>query len=139
MRTEQINVSLTPELAKFLKHKVKSGLYNSVSEAVRELVREQKLRDAKRRKVQKSLEKGLAAGRLGVLPNQETVARKLADFDDEDEETVAAVREGFAEIERGEGIEISSEDELKQFFKHLRTQARRELAVDSRNGRKAGG
>lgn len=139
MRTEQINVSLTPELAKFLKDKVKSGLYNSVSEAVRELVREQKLRDARRRKVQKSLQEGLAAGRLGVLPNPETVARTLADFEEEDEETIAAVREGFTEIERGEGIEISNEDELKQFFKNLRTQARREFAAECRDGRKAGG
>ena len=116
----------------------RSQPYNSVSEAVRELVREQKLRDARMRKVQNSRE-GLAAGRLGGIPNQETVARTLADFEEEDEETIAAVREGFTEIERREGIEISNEDELKQFFKNLRTQAWGELAAERRTGRKAGG
>ena len=65
--------------------------------------------------------------------------RELADFEEEDQETIDAVREGFAEIERGDGIEIGSEDQLKQFFKNLRAEAQRELAAEHRSGRKAGG
>lgn len=34
-----MNVSLTPELEKFVENKVKSGLYNSASEVVRESLR----------------------------------------------------------------------------------------------------
>jgi antitoxin ParD1/3/4 len=34
-----MNVSLTPELEKFVEEKVKSGLYNSASEVVRESLR----------------------------------------------------------------------------------------------------
>lgn len=34
-----MNVSLTPELEKFVEDKVKSGLYNSASEVVRESLR----------------------------------------------------------------------------------------------------
>jgi antitoxin ParD1/3/4 len=34
-----MNVSLTPELEKFVNEKVKSGLYNSASEVVRESLR----------------------------------------------------------------------------------------------------
>ena len=45
MRTEQINVSLTPELARFVKAKIKTGMYNNVSEFMRELVRERQERE----------------------------------------------------------------------------------------------
>ena len=34
-----MNVSLTPELEKFVSHKVKAGRYNSASEVVREALR----------------------------------------------------------------------------------------------------
>lgn len=34
-----MNVSLTPELEKFLQEKVSSGMYNSVSEVIRESLR----------------------------------------------------------------------------------------------------
>ncbi|HBH28173.1 MAG: type II toxin-antitoxin system ParD family antitoxin [Desulfofustis sp. PB-SRB1] len=40
-----MNVSLTPELDKLVKMKVKSGLYNSASEVVREALRLLKSRD----------------------------------------------------------------------------------------------
>lgn len=40
-----MNISLTPELDKLVKNKVKSGLYNSASEVVREALRLLRLRD----------------------------------------------------------------------------------------------
>ncbi len=39
------NVSLTPELEKFAKSKVEEGLYNSVSEVMRDALRRMKIHD----------------------------------------------------------------------------------------------
>ena len=41
-----MNVSLTPQLEDFVKHKVAKGMYHSVSEVVREALRMQEERDA---------------------------------------------------------------------------------------------
>jgi len=43
-----MNVSLTPELAKFVEQKVKSGLYHTASEVIREGLRLLEERDALR-------------------------------------------------------------------------------------------
>jgi antitoxin ParD1/3/4 len=43
-----MNVSLTPELAKFVEQKVKSGLYHTASEVIRESLRLLEERDALR-------------------------------------------------------------------------------------------
>lgn len=75
-----MNVSLTPELDTFVEGKVKSGLYHSASEVIREGLRLLKERDA------------LQEIRVEELRKQ--------------------VREGFAQIERGECLEFSSTEEI---------------------------
>ena len=77
-----MNVSLTPELEEYVAAKVKSGLYNSASEVVREglrLVHEQdQLREIK----------------IGALRKE--------------------IQKGIDSLDRGEGIEYSSAEELAE-------------------------
>jgi antitoxin ParD1/3/4 len=53
-----MNVSLTPELEKFVDGKVESGLYNNASEVVREGLRLLKEADEFRQKVREQIERG---------------------------------------------------------------------------------
>jgi antitoxin ParD1/3/4 len=75
-----MNISLTPELDSFVEGKVKSGLYHSASEVIREGLRLLKERDALQEIRQEELRK--------------------------------QVREGFAQIERGDCLEFSSAEEI---------------------------
>ena len=66
-----MNVSLTPELEHIVDQKVKSGLYNSASEVVREglrlLQQRDEMRDAKLHALRAEIQKGiddLEAGRI---------------------------------------------------------------------------
>jgi antitoxin ParD1/3/4 len=58
-----MNVSLTPELERFIKEKVASGLYNSASEVVREALR---LLDDRDRLYQMRLEELREEIRIGI-------------------------------------------------------------------------
>ncbi len=113
MRTEQINVSLTPELVRFVKAKIKTGMYNNVSEFMRELVRDRQERESIRSEVQNQLVKGLAAGTINTL---QAAGSTISSFGIEDDFTMDAVREGLLQIERGEGIEVRGEAELSNLF-----------------------
>jgi putative addiction module CopG family antidote len=53
-----MNVSLTPELEKFVDGKVESGLYNNASEVVREGLRLLQERDENRLKWREQIERG---------------------------------------------------------------------------------
>ena len=75
-RTQLMNVSLTPQLAEFVRGAVKSGLYNNASEVMREALRGMKLekdRQARRR-----------------LPPEDT------------EETARRIKASLASVRRGE-------------------------------------
>lgn len=74
-----MNVSLTPELERIVSFKVKSGLYNSASEVVREglrlLQQRDQMREMKLEALRKEIQKGiddLEAGR--VRPGGEVMA-----------------------------------------------------------------
>ena len=58
-----MNVSLTPELEELVAQKVKSGLYNSASEVVREglrlIVEQDRLREIKLEELRKDIQVGL--------------------------------------------------------------------------------
>lgn len=64
-----MNVSLTPELEKLVNKKVKSGLYNSASEVVREALRllqeQDQLREIRRAELRKEVMKGVEQVRKG--------------------------------------------------------------------------
>ena len=73
-----MNISLTPELEKFVKDKVESGRYHSASEVIREglrLLEEQELvREVKLTALREEIQKGLASGQS--IPG-ETVFQEL--------------------------------------------------------------
>lgn len=64
-----MNVSLTPELEKFIENKVKSGRYHTASEVVREslrlMEREDQLLEFKRNELRREIEKGVEQIRNG--------------------------------------------------------------------------
>ena len=60
-----MNVSLTPELEKFVDNKVESGLYNNASEVVREGLRLLKEHDELRKKYAAQIERGWQQAQRG--------------------------------------------------------------------------
>ena len=70
-----MNVSLTPELEKFVEGKVESGLYNNASEVVREGLRLLKEHDEIRLKWREQIERWLQA-QAGLVVDGEEVFRK---------------------------------------------------------------
>jgi antitoxin ParD1/3/4 len=60
-----MNVSLTPELEKFVDDKVESGLYNNASEVVRESLRLLKEHDEIRLKWREQIERGWLEAQAG--------------------------------------------------------------------------
>ena len=71
-----MNISLTPELEKFVQDKVASGRYHSASEVIREglrLLEEQELiREVKLTALREEIKKGLASGES--VPGEEVLA-----------------------------------------------------------------
>lgn len=61
-----INVNLTPKLEQLVRQKVESGMYNSVSEVVREALRlmeeQDRVRTSKFAQLQRDIQVGLASG-----------------------------------------------------------------------------
>lgn len=72
-----MNVSLTPELEKFVAGKVESGLYNNASEVVREGLRLLKEHDEIRVKWREQIERGWHQAQAGKVVDGERVFRKL--------------------------------------------------------------
>jgi antitoxin ParD1/3/4 len=73
-----MNVSLTPELEKFVEGKVESGLYNNASEVIREGLRLLKEHDEVRLKWRDQIERGwiqAQAGQVGDGPKAMRDAR----------------------------------------------------------------
>jgi antitoxin ParD1/3/4 len=64
---ETMNISLTPELGRFVNRRVKSGQYTSASEVVRESLRLLQHRETARQQLRKALNKGLNQARRGQL------------------------------------------------------------------------
>lgn len=62
-----MNVSLTPELEKFVDGKVESGLYNNASEVIREGLRLLKEHDEVRLKWREQIEHGWLQAQAGEL------------------------------------------------------------------------
>ena len=66
-----MNVSLTPELEKFVDNKVESGLYNNASEVVREGLRLLKEHDELRKKYAAQIERGWQQAQRGEVVDGE--------------------------------------------------------------------
>lgn len=76
-----MNVSLTPALEKLIREKVKTGLYNSASEVIREALRlleeQDRLRRMKLNDLRKDIAVGIAQADRGELVEGKEVFRKL--------------------------------------------------------------
>jgi antitoxin ParD1/3/4 len=81
-----MNISLTPELEKFITDRVQSGLYNSASEVVREALRllqeEYLLKEIKLAELKREIQKGRESGSSKELDIEDVVSqgkKRLAD------------------------------------------------------------
>lgn len=72
-----MNVSLTPELEKFVGRKVESGLYNNASEVVREGLRLLKEHDEIRLKWREQIERGWLQAQRGEFVDGGKVFERL--------------------------------------------------------------
>ncbi len=85
------NISLTPELERYAKSQVSSGLYNSVSEFMREAVRLHREKNIERQLYLQAMHKELSQaeaeidqGQLSSFNMQELTERAFNEIDSED-------------------------------------------------------
>jgi len=83
MATEQMNISMPPQMARFIRDKVKAGEYTNVSEAIRDAVR--RMQEAEASKRERAL---LTAFETGLTKTQRESIRR-------------GVRRGIKDIEEG--------------------------------------
>ena len=74
-----MNVNITPELEAFVNEKVKSGLYNSASEVIRESLRLLKEHDEIRLKWREQIERGWIQAQRGELVDGDQAFRRADD------------------------------------------------------------
>ncbi|MDX1540981.1 MAG: type II toxin-antitoxin system ParD family antitoxin [Geminicoccaceae bacterium] len=74
-----MNVSLTPELERFIREKVDSGRYQSSSEVVREALRLLEEQERLREQLQSEIQKGLDSGE--PIDGPEALDRLLAKYE----------------------------------------------------------
>jgi antitoxin ParD1/3/4 len=72
-----MNVSLTPELEKYVDDKVDSGLYNNASEVIRESLRLLKEHDEIRIKWREQIERGWLQAQRGDLVDGDEAFRRI--------------------------------------------------------------
>ena len=86
MAVEQMNISISPQMAKFIRRKVKAGGYTNISEVVRTAVRRMQEEEAREARLARLVADGIS--------------------DELTDATRTSIREraqaGFAAIERGE-------------------------------------
>jgi antitoxin ParD1/3/4 len=112
MAVEQMNISISPQMAKFIRSKVKAGGYTNISEVVRTAVRrmqEEELREA----------------RLARLAADET----LDELTDADKASIRQrAQAGFAAIERGEYTDYVGRAGLGHLGAGVKSRGRKLLA-----------
>ena len=93
MPIEQMNISLPPRMAKFIRGKVKAGEYTNASEVVRDAVRHMQAaeEDRKHRTALNAFEREDEAARTGIL-------------------------EGVSQLEAGDYLELDGDAALKGYF-----------------------
>jgi antitoxin ParD1/3/4 len=76
-----MNISLTPELEKLIDERVRSGLYNSASEVVREALRllmeRDQLKQMKLDELRRQIQIGIDASNRGQVVSEEEVLKRL--------------------------------------------------------------
>ncbi len=72
-----MNISLTPELERFVQGKVSSGLYNNASEVIREGLRLLKEHDDVRLKWREQIERGWQEAQAGDMVDGRATVREI--------------------------------------------------------------
>jgi putative addiction module CopG family antidote len=112
----QMNVSLTDQLAEYVRARVKSGRYNNASEVVRESLRRMQQDDER-------------AQRLAAP----TVEDVITDLTAEQIEGIRKrVLQGIRDIENGRYVEIRNRKELREFMGDVKERGRRRLREHKR-------
>ena len=106
--THQLNISITPQLSKLIRKKIRSGRYANASEVVREALRRLEQDD---------------------LPAEQTA---IVDPDD----VVAQVRKGMESVARGDCADLKSDQELREFFADIIDRGTRRLKANRRVARR---
>jgi antitoxin ParD1/3/4 len=116
MAVEQMNISISPQMARFIRGKVKSGGYTNASEVVRTAVR--RMQEAEAREAHRA--RSLADEILGGLTARETTLLHKR------------VRAGFAAIEQGEFTEYIGREGLAELAADVKSRGRKLLSDRSR-------
>lgn len=112
---DQMNISITDELAGYVRKKVKTGRYNNASEVVREALRRMEDTDERALRLAKP-----------------TVEDILADLTDLQLEGIRRrVREGMEDIKAGSFTEYEGREGLKKLADNVKARGRRLLAANS--------
>lgn len=108
---DQMNISITNELAGYVRGKVKSGRYNNASEVVRDALRRMEQED------QRILRTGA-----------DTVRDFADDFTPHQLEQIRSrVLEGIAQIERGEYTEYRGKPGLRRLTEEIKARGRGQI------------
>ena len=112
---DQMNVSMTDQLASYVRKKVKSGRYNNASEVVREALRRMEDEDARALRLAK--------------PTAEDI---LADLTGEQIDGIRRrVRAGIASIGRGESAEYEGREGLNSLAAQVKARGRKRLGHEA--------
>jgi putative addiction module CopG family antidote len=109
MAVEQMNISISPQMAKFIRSKVKAGGYTNISEVVRAAVRRMQEEEAREAR----LARPAVEGTLDELTDREKASIR---------ERVLA---GFAAIERGEYTDYVGRDGLRHLAAGVKSRGRK--------------
>jgi putative addiction module CopG family antidote len=112
MAVEQMNISISPQMAKFIRGKVKAGGYTNISEVVRTAVRRMQEEEAREAR----LARPAADGILDELTDGEKASIR------------ERVQAGFAAIERGEYTDYVGREGLGHLAAGVKSRGRRVLA-----------
>ncbi|NJN37997.1 MAG: type II toxin-antitoxin system ParD family antitoxin [Acaryochloridaceae cyanobacterium CSU_3_4] len=74
---EKLSITLTPEMASFIRQKVNSGLYSSNSEIIREALRGMMNRDRHLEKLDAAIAQGVADAEAGRVQDIDDVRAEL--------------------------------------------------------------
>ena len=112
MTVEQMNISISPQMAKFIRSKVKAGGYTNISEVVRTAVRRMQEEEAREAR----LARPAADGILEELTDREKASVR------------ERVQAGFAAIERGEYSDYVGREGLGHLAAGVKSRGRKLLA-----------
>jgi putative addiction module CopG family antidote len=108
MPIEQMNISLSPQMARFIRGKVKKGEYTNASEVVRDAVRRLQASETERKIEARDLEASLSLAERAAIRKR--------------------VQQGIRDLENGD-VEEFDEDGLREYFAGVVERGKKRLAA----------